>query len=58
VQFQPFENDQRIESDSIFGDAIFTITLSDTVPGGIVGVGVNAESDGQSAFSQQLTILN
>ncbi len=58
VQFQPFENDQRIEPDSIYGDAIITITLSDTVPGGIVGVGVNAMSDGQPAFSQQLTISN
>ncbi len=58
VQFQPFENDQNIASDSIYGDAVFTITLSDTVPGGIVGVGVNASHDGQPAFSQQLTISN
>jgi len=58
VQFQPFESDQRIEPDSIFVDAMFTITLSDTVPGGIIGVGVNATSEGQSAFSRQLTLSN
>jgi len=58
VQFQPFENDQRIEPDSIFGDALFTITLSDTVPGGIVGVDVSATANGQPAFTQQLTISN
>jgi len=58
VQFQPFLNDQRIAPDSIFGEAMFTITLSDTVPGGIVGVGVNASSGGRPAFSQELTISN
>ena len=58
VQFQPFENDQNIGSDSVYGDIVFTITLSNTVPGGIVGVGVDASPDGQQAFSQQLTISN
>lgn len=58
LHFQPFENDQRIEPDSIYADAIFTITLSDTVPGGIVGVGMNATSDGPSSISRQLTLSN
>jgi len=58
LQFQPFENDQRIEPDSIFSEATFTITLSNTVPGSIVEVGINTPSQGPSAFSRQLTIAN
>jgi len=58
LQFQPFENDEHIGPDSVYGEAIVTITLSDTVPGGIVGVGISAEADGQPALSRELTISN
>jgi len=58
VQFQPFENDQHLGRDSIYANATVTITLSDTVPGSIVGVGINATDDEQSAISRVLTISN
>ena len=57
VQFQPFEKDSRLDPASIYKKAVFTITLSDTVPGGIVGVGVKAEADGHAAFSRQLMFV-
>lgn len=58
LQFQPFQKDKMISSDSIYADAVFTITLSDTVPGGIVDIGISAGPKAQSAFSRQLTIKN
>ena len=58
LSFKPFEKDENLAADSIYQHAVFSITLSDTVPGGIVGIGVNARADGQPDFSRQITIQN
>jgi len=57
LQFRPFEKDQRLGPDSIYSRALFTISLSEKVPGGIIGVGVESEPDKAPQFSRQLTIV-
>lgn len=57
LQFQPFRYEDRLGPDSIYGDAVFTITLSDNVPGGIVGVGISAAPERQSSFNQQIKLI-
>ncbi len=57
LSFQPFAGDPYLAQRPAYTGAVFSITLSEAVPGGVIGVGVSSGDDTAQRFTREISII-